>query len=179
MSRIGKKPVNIPGKVKVGVSEGRVTVEGPKGTLSRQIADKVQVAVEGGKVVVTRTGDDRQSRSMHGLMRALIQNMVTGVSDGFEKKLEIVGIGYKAELAGPNLTLSLGYSHPVVYGVPKGISIEVEKGTRLVVRGADRQVVGEAAAKIRGFRPPDAYKGKGIRYVNEVVKLKAGKAAGK
>lgn len=179
MSRVGKKPVNIPGKVKVGVSDGRVTVEGPKGALSRQISDKVQVAVDGGKVVVTRTGDDRQSRSLHGLMRALIQNMVTGVSDGFEKRLEIVGIGYKAELAGPNLTLSLGYSHPVVYGVPKGISIEVEKGTRLVVRGADRQVVGEAAAKIRGFRPPDAYKGKGIRYANEVVKLKAGKAAGK
>jgi len=179
MSRIGKKPINLPDKVKVVVDGGQVRVDGPKGSLAREVVSMVRVRVDGGKVLVEREGEDNAARARHGLMRALVQNMVTGVSAGFERRLEIVGTGYKAEVAGKNLELSLGYSHKVIYPVPQGITVEVEKLTRIVVKGADRQLVGESAAKIRSFRAPDVYKGKGVRYADEKIKLKAGKAAGK
>ncbi|HDS15565.1 MAG TPA: 50S ribosomal protein L6 [Proteobacteria bacterium] len=175
MSRIGKKEILLPQGVEFSVADGVVRVKGPKGALQQFLVERVSVAVEGQTVSVTRVNDDRRSRSFHGLMRALLANMVTGVSTGFSKVLEINGIGYKADVSGGNLNLALGYSHPIAYPIPEGISISVER-EKIVVHGVDKQLVGAVAADIRAFRPVEPYKGKGIRYADEYVIRKAGKA---
>ncbi len=175
MSRIGKKEIPLPQGVELKVAEGMVKVKGPKGALEQPLVERVAVVVEDGKVIVTRGGDDRRSRSFHGLMRSLIANMVTGVTDGFSKTLEINGIGYKADVKGDVLNLALGFSHPVAYPIPKDITISVDR-EKVVVQGADKQKVGAVAADIRAFRPVEPYKGKGIKYSDEHVIRKAGKA---
>lgn len=176
MSRIGKLPVPIPSGVKVTLDGNKMTVNGPKGTLSQSLHESMAIAVETDQIVVTRPSDDKQVTALHGLTRALINNMVVGVTNGFQKDLEINGVGYRAEISGKTLTLSLGYSHPVVYALPEGITVEVEKQTKLSVKGIDKQLVGSAAAKIRSFRKPEPYKGKGIKYADEHIVRKAGKA---
>ncbi len=177
MSRIGRKPIELPTGVTVTEKDGVVRVTGPKGSLSMSLSPLTTLRQEGVKLFVERKSDDRQSRSVHGLMRNLIANMVRGVSTGFEKRLDIVGVGFKAELSDRVLRLNLGFSHPVILPLPEGIDIVLEKPTKIVVKGIDAQQVGQVAANIRGYRPPDSYKGKGIRYEGEVVKLKPGKAA--
>jgi large subunit ribosomal protein L6 len=177
MSRIGKEPVAIPEGVEVTVSAGVVTVKGPKGTLSQAVSDPITVTVEDGQVLVARPDDERENRSLHGLYRALIQNMVVGVTEGYRRGLEIVGVGYRAQARGGNaLTLQVGYSHPVEIEAPEGISFEVPSPTRIEVHGADKQLVGQVAANIRKVRKPEPYKGKGIRYEGEHVRRKSGKA---
>ncbi len=176
MSRVGNKPIDLPKGVSFEEKNGTCFVKGPKGALEQSVPKRVAVAVADGKVVVTRNGDTKQAKSNHGLLRALLQNMVTGVNTGWTKKLEIQGVGYSAEVEGQTMTMRLGYSHPVVFPVPEGISIEIEKGTKITIAGIDRAAVGHTAAVIRGFRKPDAYKGKGIRYADELVRLKPGKA---
>ena len=179
MSRIGKKPVEIPSGVKVSVSGETVAVEGKGGKLSIAIPPHVAVEVKDNQVIVTQIDEAREAGAMHGLARSLIQNMVVGVSAGFKKELAIVGVGYKATLAGSKLTLNLGYSHPVVYQVPAGIKLTViQDSNKMIVEGCDKQLVGETAAQIRRFRPPEPYKGKGIRYVDERIVLKEGKSVG-
>jgi large subunit ribosomal protein L6 len=178
MSRIGLKPVPIPSGVKVQVEGGLVRVQGPKGTLTQPIPLGLRAAVDGGKVLIAREGDDRRVRALHGLARALVANMVAGVTEGFQKKLEIVGIGYRAQPQGRNLQLSLGYSHPVVFPLPEGITAEVDKQTLITLRGADKALLGETAARLRTLRKPDPYKGKGIKYADEVIRRKVGKKAG-
>lgn len=179
MSRIGKQPVQIPAGVKVEVRATSCRVEGPRGSLEASLPPLVRVSVEGGTARVERLGDDRRSRAMHGLARQLVANMVEGVSKGFQKSLEIVGVGYRAELRGKGqLYLTLGYSHPIVFQLPPGISASVDRQTVVTIEGADKQLVGEVAAMIRRLRPPEPYKGKGIRYMGEVLRRKAGKAAG-
>jgi large subunit ribosomal protein L6 len=178
MSRIGLKPVPIPSGVKVQVEGGLVRVQGPKGTLTQPIPLGLRAAVDGGKVLIAREGDDRRVRALHGLARALVANMVAGVTEGFQKKLEIVGIGYRAQPQGRNLQLSLGYSHPVVFLLPEGITAEVDKQTLITLRGADKALLGETAARLRTLRKPDPYKGKGIKYADEVIRRKVGKKAG-
>jgi large subunit ribosomal protein L6 len=177
MSRIGKNPIPIPAQVQLHVGNGVVQVKGPKGELLQVIPPGISVAVEGNQVVVTRTGDERDVRALHGLTRALLANAITGVVDGFKKELEIVGVGYKAELKGPQeIVLSLGFSHQVNYRVPDGITVGYDgKANRLTIQGIDKQRVGQVAAELRAVRPPDAYKGKGVKYAGEVLKLKAGK----
>ena len=175
MSRIGKQPISIPPKVKVEVKGQQVSVEGPKGKLNWQLPRRTSLKVENGKVVVSRQGDDAQAKALHGLSRALINNMVRGVSEGFIKKLEIQGVGFKAAVQGKSVNLSLGYSHPVVYPIPDQIKVTVEENTKLTIEGPDRQVVGQVASEIRGFYPPVPYKGKGVRYVGEHVVRKEGK----
>ncbi|HVN75042.1 MAG TPA: 50S ribosomal protein L6 [Thermoanaerobaculaceae bacterium] len=177
MSRIGKSPVPIPKAVQVTVADGVVHVKGPKGALQTPIPAGISVAVEGEQVVVTRSGDLPPVRALHGLVRALIANAVSGVTAGFKRELDIVGVGYRAELKSPReVVLSLGFSHPVVYKVPEGVAVSYDaKANRLTVEGIDKQKVGEVAAEIRSVRPPDAYKGKGVKYADEVLKLKAGK----
>lgn len=177
MSRVGKMPIKIPDKVKVRLENGTVHVEGPKGKLSFRIRPEVAVEVKEKEIVVTRKGDDGNHSAMHGMTRAVINNMVKGVSEGFTKILDIVGVGYKAEAKGKELLLSLGFSHPVNFPLPEGIEAKVDRQTRITLSGADRKVVGETAAKIRDIRPPEPYKGKGVRYAGEVVKQKVGKAA--
>lgn len=177
MSRIGKLPIPLPKGVSVTLDEGRIAVKGPKGQLGRPVVDGVQVVVEGDEILVRRDSDSRHHRAAHGLMRALVNNMVVGVTQGFDRKLEIQGVGYKAEMAGKDLVLHLGYSHPITFSPPEGISISVERNTKLTVAGIDKETVGQVAAVIRGYRPPDSYKGKGVRYDGEVVRLKAGKSA--
>lgn len=177
MSRIGKKAVAIPSGVQIKVDGGNVVVQGPKGKLEKKIASGISVAVEKGQVLVTRADDERSTRAKHGLMRALINNMIIGTSQGFERALDINGVGYRAELKGRNVVLYLGYSHPVEYQIPQGIELTVEKQTRLLVRGTDKEIVGKTAAKIRSFRMPDPYKAKGITYLGEVIRRKAGKKA--
>ena len=178
MSRIGKKPVAIPAGVKVSVNAGIVTVEG-KSKLALPIPPQVEVAVEGEAVVVTRKDDTRSSNAMQGLARSLINNMVIGVTQGFKKELAIVGVGYKAQAQGSKVTLTLGYSHPIVYAVPEGVKVTIDgTGTKIAVEGADKQKVGEVAATLRRFRKPEPYKGKGIRYVDEQITLKEGKSVG-
>jgi len=177
MSRVGKKPIPIPAGVTVTIQGTTVTVKGPKGTLARSFPAVCTVEQQDSTLVVTRGADDRIQRSMHGLTRALLSNMVKGVSDGFAKELEIVGVGYKAEAKGKTLVLTVGYSHPVNYAVPEGVTIETPEPTKIRVSGADREKVGQAAAEIRGFRPPEPYKGKGIKYVDEMIQRKAGKSA--
>ncbi len=179
MSRIGKRPVTIPGNVKVNIIGQTVTVEGPKGTLSRTLRPEVSVAIEDGTLFVTRAGDDKDERSLHGLSRTLVANMVEGVTNGFTKSLDLVGVGYRATLQGRKLVLTVGYSHPVEIDPPQGIEIAVEGTNKVHVKGADKQLVGDIAADIRSVRPPEPYKGKGIKYAGEVVRRKAGKSGGK
>jgi large subunit ribosomal protein L6 len=175
MSRIGKQPIAIPAKVKVEVKGQTVHVEGPKGKLDWELPGRTSLKVQDGKVVVSRQGDDAKAKALHGLSRALVNNMVKGVSEGFVKKLEIQGVGFKAAVQGTNVNLSLGYSHPVVYPIPAQIKVTVEENTKLTIEGPDKRVVGLVAAEIRGFYPPEPYKGKGVRYTDERVVRKEGK----
>jgi len=175
MSRIGKQPITIPPKVKIEVKGQQVSVEGPKGKLNWELPRRTSLKVEKDRIVVNRQGEDAQARALHGLSRALVNNMVRGVSEGFMKKLEIQGVGFKAAVAGKNVNLSLGYSHPVVYSIPDQIKVTVEENTKLTIEGPDRQVVGQVAAEIRSFYPPEPYKGKGVRYSDERVIRKEGK----
>jgi large subunit ribosomal protein L6 len=175
MSRIGKQPVKLAKGVDVQVADGRVRVKGPKGTLEEALAPHCTIAVENGEVVVKRDSDEKRARAMHGLMRALVANMVTGVTDGFSRALDIVGIGYRAEVSGKKLTLTIGYSHPVAMAIPQDLEVVAESQTRLVVKGASKQKVGQFAAEIREMRSPEPYKGKGIRYADETVRRKVGK----
>lgn len=177
MSRIGRMPITIPQGVTVDVQKNTVRVKGPKGELSRTFDPDMQIALEDNTIVVQRPTDHRRHRALHGLTRALLNNMVVGVSEGFVRRLEIQGVGYRAELQGNNLVLNVGYSHPVMIEPPDGISFQVEKGYRgISVSGVDKEMVGEMAARIRRVRPPEPYKGKGIRYEGEYVRRKAGKA---
>jgi large subunit ribosomal protein L6 len=176
MSRIGKLPVAIPEKVTVEVKDSVVRVKGPKGELEQRVLPVVEVTVDGGNVVVARKGESKPHRAAHGLTRTLVANMVEGVSKGFRKSLEIQGVGYRAAKAGNNLNLTLGYSHPVSYDAPEGIAFALEGTTKIHVDGIDKQRVGQVAAEIRDLRPPEPYKGKGIRYEGEVVRKKLGKA---
>ena len=175
MSRIGKLPVKLPQGVTAKVEGGAIRVQGPKGTLTSPVPTGISCSVEEGVARFTRRSDERQDRARHGLARALLANAVKGVASGWTRELEIQGIGYRAALQGKKVEFALGYSHPVVYDVPEGITISVDKQTRLVVSGPDRQKVGQAAAEIRSLRPPEPYKGKGIRYADEVIKKKVGK----
>ena len=177
MSRIGRAPIQIPDGVTVTVSGQNVTVKGPKGELSHSVVEPIRVAQEDGTIVVTRPTDRGPHRALHGLSRTLVANMVEGVSSGFERQLEIVGVGYRAQLKGSNLEMALGFSHPVTIPPPEGVSFEVPAPTQVVVRGIDKQVVGQIAAQIRGVRPPEPYKGKGVRYAGEQVRRKVGKRA--
>ena len=177
MSRIGKKPIPVPDGVTVEVAPGRVGVKGPKGELGQEISAEMKVEQEEGSVVVARPTDRGEHRALHGLTRSLIANMVEGVTEGFEKRLEIQGVGYRAQLKGRNLELALGYSHPVSIEAPEGIEFEVPQPTEVVIRGIDKQLVGQVAADIRKRRPPEPYKGKGIRYRGEQVARKVGKRA--
>jgi len=176
MSRVGKKPITLPSGVKVKVSETELEVQGPKGKLSTPVPPGIAFSLDGTELVCTRTNDERQQRAWHGLARALAQNAVKGVTEGFTRDLDIVGVGYRAQVEGKKVVFSLGFSHPVEFAVPEGIKITIEKQTRVTVSGIDRQQVGQVAAEIRRLRRPDPYKQKGIRYVGEVLKKKAGKA---
>ncbi len=177
MSRIGKEPINIASGVKLELEGNTVKVKGPNGELNYALRDEVSVEVDGSVVRVVRKNDSRIARSVHGLTRTLISNMVKGVSEGFEKRLEIVGVGYRADVKGNTLNLTLGYSRPINYELPKGIKATVEKQTSIILKGADKQLVGQVAAEIRAFRPPEPYKGKGVKYADEFIRRKAGKAA--
>ena len=175
MSRIGKKPIPV-GKAKVTISGQRVSAEGPKGKLELTVHPLISVKLDAGEVLVTRPDDERQSRALHGLTRALVANMVEGVTTGYSKALEIQGVGYKAELKGKVVVLSVGFAHPVTMPVPANVSVAVEGGNKISITGADKQAVGQFAAQLRKVRKPEPYKGKGIRYAGEAVKIKAGKA---
>ena len=178
MSRIGKQPITVPAGVEVTIDDRHVVVKGPKGTLEHDLPETITVARDGDDLVVTRPDDERANRSLHGLTRSLVANMVAGVSEGFTKELEIVGVGYRAAAAGPRrLDLQLGFSHPVAVDAPEGVEFEVPVPTRITVRGYDKQLVGQVAADIRKIRKPEPYKGKGIRYSDERVLRKAGKSA--
>lgn len=179
MSRIGKQPIEIPKGVDVKVDGNVVTVKGQKGTLVKEFHKDMIIKLDEGKVVVLRPSDEKFHKSLHGLTRTLINNMIEGVTKGFEKSLEIVGVGYRAQKQGKKLVLALGYSHPVEMEEPEGITVEVPAPNIIIVRGCDKQAVGEFAAKIRAKRPPEVYKGKGIKYENEVIRLKEGKAGKK
>ena len=175
MSRIGKVPISIPKDVKVKLTDSILEVVGPSGRLTHRIPSELQISIEPEQILVTRPNDHRTIRSLHGLTRALIANMITGVTRGFEKRLEIQGIGYRADLQGNILRLTLGFSHPVLFPIPEGVKVEVEKQTNIKVKGIDKQLVGSVAAQIRSLKPPEPYKGKGIRYADEYIKLKVGK----
>jgi large subunit ribosomal protein L6 len=178
MSRIGKQPITIPSGVEVTLDGSHVTVKGPKGTLEHDAPEDISISREGDELIVTRPDDERTHRSLHGLTRSLVANMVQGVSEGFTKELEIVGVGYRAAAAGPRrVDLQLGFSHPVAFDAPEGVEFEVPSPTRITVRGYDKQLVGQVAADIRKIRKPEPYKGKGIRYADERVLRKAGKSA--
>ncbi len=178
MSRVGKAPIKVVAGVKVKVSPSAVDVEGPKGKLTQPYHPSIGVALDGDTIVVTNpNGTSKFHRSLHGLTRTLIANAVTGVSGGFSRALEINGVGYKAQSEGKKLVMALGYSHPITYEAPAGITIEVKDPTNIIVSGADRKLVGEVAAKIRSFRPPEPYKGKGVKYKEEVIRRKAGKTS--
>ena len=179
MSRIGRKPITLPKGVDVSVKGERIHVKGGKGELSTHMMPGVNLKVENGVVNVSRENDEKQTRASHGLIRALVANMVTGVSVGFQKTLELVGVGYRAQMQGAKLVLSLGYSHPIEFMAPAGIEIVVENPIKIVVKGIDKQAVGQVSAVIRGFRPPEPYHGKGIRYGGEQIIRKAGKAGAK
>ena len=176
MSRIGKMPIEMPKGVKLEIKEGKITVTGPKGTLKRPLLEGLTVQADGNVVNVRRSSEEKKIMSYHGLMRTLIANMVEGVHNGFERKLDIIGIGYRAEMQGDSVVFYLGYSHPIVFALPQGISAQVEKQTSLTVKGIDKELLGEIAAKMRALRKPDAYKNKGVKYANEVLKKKAGKS---
>jgi large subunit ribosomal protein L6 len=177
MSRIGRRIIALPSGVDLAVDAGTVRVKGPKGELTGALPAHTSLKIDGRSVLVERDSDLRQARANHGLARALVNNMVVGVSKGFEKQLEVIGVGYRAEVKGNALVLNLGYSHPIEFAVPAGISIAVDKANKITVAGIDRQQVGQVSAVIRSFRKPDHYKGKGVRYVNEYVRIKAGKSA--
>ena len=175
MSRIGKLPISIPEKVEVNLKDNHLTCKGPKGELSRQLNPQMEIKVENNEIIVNRPSESKDHRSLHGLTRSLIANMVEGVSAGFTRKLEIIGVGYKAEMKGKNLVLTLGYSHPIVMSFPETVQTTVPNPNEIVVEGADKELVGMIAAKIRSFRKPEPYKGKGVRYSGEYVRRKAGK----
>ena len=180
MSRIGRSPISVPSGVDVDVAEGTVTVKGPKGTLSRVLPGEITVRKDGDTLLVERPNDERLNRSLHGLTRTLVDNMVQGVTNGFMKELEIVGVGYRAEAQGPAaLKLALGFSHPVVFTAPDGITFEVPVPTRILIRGIDKESVGQVAANIRSIRKPEPYKGKGVKYAGEKILRKAGKTGKK
>lgn len=179
MSRIGKIPVPVPNGVTFSLDKNEAKVKGPKGELKLTIPPRVSVKNENGELTVERHGDDKQAKAFHGLVQRMLQNMVTGVTEGFKKELEIQGVGYRAALEGNKLNLQLGFSHPVSLETPKGISFEVPKPTSIIISGYDKQQVGQVAAQIRSLRPPEPYKGKGVRYAGEVVRRKVGKSAGK
>jgi len=180
MSRIGKAPITVPSGVEVKTSANSITVKGPKGSLTRELVGGISVRQEENTLLVERPNDERQSRSLHGLSRALVNNMVVGVTDGFVNELEIVGVGYRAELKGPSaLRLNLGFSHPVDVAAPDGVTFEVPVQTRIIIKGIDKELVGQVAANIRSIRKPEPYKGKGVRYLNERILRKAGKAGKK
>lgn len=175
MSRIGKTPVPVPPKVKVDIKGRKVLVEGPKGKLDFELPLRTTVALQNNQLIVSRQGDDAEAKSLHGLSRAILNNMVKGVTDGYMKKLEIQGVGFKAAVQGKNVNLSLGYSHPIVYPIPDQIKVTVEENTKLTIEGPSKQVVGQVAAEIRSYYPPEPYKGKGVRYSDEKVIRKEGK----
>ena len=185
MSRVGNRPIDLPDRVKISIENGEVTVEGPKGKLFQEVSNVMDIAEEDGKILVTRPSEDKQTRALHGLTRALIANMVTGVTEGFTRTLRIAGLGYKAQFENGTLTLQLNHSHPIVYKVPEGIDIAIERAETvqnqpeipLIVSGIDKQLVGQVAANIRDFQKPEPYKGKGIKYLEEHIKRKAGKVA--
>ncbi len=177
MSRIGRKPVVIPKGVNVRVQDGQIAVKGPKGELKATLHADVTVESKEGQVTVARRSDEKEQRALHGLWRALIQNMVGGVTEGYQRKLEIVGVGYRAEMKGRKLHLQIGYSHPILFNPPEGIKVEAPTQTNITISGIDKQLVGLTAAKVRSFRPPEPYKGKGIKYEGEYIRRKAGKAA--
>mgnify|MGYP002627467703 CR=1 FL=1 len=176
MSRVGKMPIAVPAGVTVDIAENNlVTVKGPKGELVRQFAPEMKISLEDGTLTITRPNDLKRNKALHGLTRALLNNMVVGVTDGFQKTLLIVGVGYRASMSGNDLNLSLGYSHPIVYKAPEGITIEVPEQTKIIVKGINKEQVGQVAAEIRGYREPEPYKGKGVKYDNEVIRRKVGK----
>ena len=177
MSRIGKRPIPVPSGVSVTPKDGGVEVKGPRGVLYQRVTPVVAIDLAGGEVKVTRKDESRQTRALHGLTRALLQNMITGVTAGFRRQLEIIGVGYKAEVQGGALVLALGFSHPVRLTIPKGLTVKAERPTLLTIEGADKQVVGEFASEVRGIRPPEPYKGKGVKYVEERIRRKVGKTA--
>lgn len=179
MSRIGKKPISLPKDVKFSVEGNVITVKGSKGSLSQQLPADISVQQEDDQLIVARPSDDKQTRAFHGLSRALIANMVEGVTNGFEKKLELVGVGYRAQMQGKKLVINIGFSHPVEVEPPEGIEFEVPAVTKITVKGIDKQLVGNTAAHIRAIRKPEPYKGKGIKYENEVIRRKAGKSGAK
>ena len=176
MSRIGKKLVIVPKEVKIEVIDGVVFVEGPKGKLGRKLSDRINLEIKPGELLVKRVADTKLDRSMHGLFRALIVNMIVGVTVGYVKELEIIGVGFKAAVAGDKLNMALGFSHPVIFEIPAGIKIETPKPTQVIIRGIDKELLGKVASEIHGIYPPEPYKGKGIRFLGEVVKKKIGKA---
>jgi len=176
MSRIGKKSIALTDKVKVSESNGRVTVEGPKGKLEFTLPADITIAVEGTELQVNRPSDHRRHKALHGTARSILNNMVKGVSDGFVKELEIQGVGFRAKVAGKAIDLSLGKSHPIIHPIPEGLTVTVTENTKVKVEGVDKQVVGQFAAEVRGYYPPEPYKGKGVRYVGEYVRRKAGKS---
>jgi large subunit ribosomal protein L6 len=178
VSRIGKKPIPIPQGVKIQVENGLVRAEGPKGKLSQPVPTGLSAKVDNGRLVIAREGDARTVRALHGLTRSLVANMVSGVKDGFERKLEIVGIGYRAQMQGKAIQLALGYSHPVIFPLPETVTAEIDKQTAITLRCPDKALLGQTAARLRELRKPDPYKGKGIRYAGEVVRKKVGKKAG-
>jgi large subunit ribosomal protein L6 len=179
MSRVGKKPIPVPKQVTVTIRDGEVMVQGPKGSLNRSIPPELVVSFQEDQLTVRTLAETNKIRAQFGLIRSLLANMVQGVSAGFERTLDIQGVGYRAELQGEQLVLNLGYSHPVIYPLPEGVTAQVEKQTRIVIRGIDRDLLGLTAAQIRKFRPPEPYKGKGIRYAEETVRRKVGKTGSK
>jgi large subunit ribosomal protein L6 len=178
MSRIGKNPIDIPAGVEVSVGASEIQVKGPKGSLTTPVDPAVEYKVEDGKVYVTRVDDSRRSRGQHGLRRTLLANCVDGVTKGFAKTLEVIGVGYKVSVQGQKVVLNVGYSHPVEFDLPAGLEAKVE-GSKLIIEGTDKQLVGEVAAQIRRVRPPEPYKGKGIKYIDEIIRRKAGKSGSK
>lgn len=179
MSRIGKMPVDVPANTNINLANNMLVVKGPKGELSRQLHANMLIEHKDNQIIVTRPNDSKQNRSLHGLTRALVANMVTGVNDGYSKKLEIVGVGFKAEMKGRNLLLTIGYSHTIIIAVPEIITIVTATPTEIEISGIDKELVGKIASKIRSFRKPEPYKGKGIKYAGEYIRRKAGKTAGK
>ena len=175
MSRIGRKPIPVPDKVEVTISGRDVSVKGPKGQVSTRVPETVTVELKDGEVLVTRGGEETRHRALHGLARTLVANMIEGVTSGFSRRLEIIGVGYRAEASGRKVKLSLGFSHPIEYAAPEGVEIATPQPTVIEVRGADKEAVGQVAADLRGYRPAEPYKGKGIRYEGEFVRRKAGK----
>jgi large subunit ribosomal protein L6 len=177
VSRVGRKPIPIKKGVTINLKDRLISVKGPKGELSAQIHGNIAVEIKDNEILFTRKNDEKENRALHGLWRALVQNMIIGVTEGYSKKLEIVGVGYRAEMKGKKLQLLLGYSHPIIFGPPEGVKIEAPTQTNIVISGIDKQLVGLVASKIRSFRPPEPYKGKGVKYEGEYIRRKAGKAA--